>query len=351
MPLKLGIQSEAVKTLQTNLSRLGFYNGRVTGNFDFKTQVAVKAFQQQYKLSNTGVVDSTTWQALLNPSTPNAQTAVQFVTPSNLGAPGEREAAATRDSSCPNAEGKPPLTALIPATNVGLTVSDRPTFWFYVPYPPTLQRPVEFVLYGKNNDEVYKTSFQLQNTPGIVSLSLPETVPPLESGKKYRWRFSFLCNLANRAETRFVEGWVQRDTPSPALQRQLEATSMRDRIALYAANGFWYDTLSAIAQLIRNSPPDATLPANWASVLQSVGLGNITSAPIVACCTREQQVQAIEFNLRIGDRLPRVFEKNCLLVSLREKLVTRFELATGGLQNRSAVTSKHWCMKLLKATV
>jgi peptidoglycan hydrolase-like protein with peptidoglycan-binding domain len=312
LPLKLGMQGKAVKTLQTNLSRLGFYNGQATGDFDFETQTAVRAFQQHNKLSDTGVVDSKTWQALLNSSTPNARnhTAVQFVTPSSEGAPGVREAAATRRTpSCPNVESKPPLTALIPATHVGITASDRPTFWFYVPYPPTLQRPVEFVLYGKNDEEVYKTTFQLQDTPGIVSLNLPETVPPLESGKRYSWRFSFLCNLAKPDEIRSVEGWVKRDTPNPKLQRQLEAATPRDRIALYAANGFWYDTLSAIAQLSRTSPQDGTLTADWASVLQSVGLDEITSAPLVACCTREQQLQATEFGLPMGDRGKRVNEK------------------------------------------
>lgn len=278
LPLKLGMQGEAVKTLQTHLSRLGLYKGRVTGNFDSQTQAAVKAFQQQYKLSDTGVVDSTSWKALLGSSTPSRQnyTPVQFVTPSNLGAPGSREAAATRDSSCPHVEDSPPLTALLPATNVGLTISAHPTFWFYVPYSSTLQRPVEFVLYGTDEQEIYKTTLRLQNTPGIVSLQLPEIAPSLESGKKYRWRFSFLCNLADQAQTRFVEGWVQRATPSPALLGQLDAASPRQRIALYAANGFWYDTLSAIAQLRRKSPPDGALTADWASVLHSVGLDDIT---------------------------------------------------------------------------
>jgi len=314
LPLKLGMQGETVKTLQTNLKRLGLYKGQVTGNFDSNTESAVKAFQQQHKLSDTGVVDSITWQTLLNSNIPNARnhTAVQFVTPSNLGAPGEREAAATRDS-CPPHQPKPPLTALIPATNVGLTTSDRPTFWFYVPYPPTLQPPVEFVLYGTDNNEIYKTTFRLQNTPGIVSLNLPKTVPPLESGKRYSWRFSFLCNSAKPDEIRSVKGWVKRDTPNPKLQRQLEAATPHDRIALYAANGFWYDTLSAIAQLIRTYPQDSALSADWASVLQSVGLDEITSAPIVACCTREQQLQAIEFGLPMGDRVRRIFEENRLL--------------------------------------
>jgi peptidoglycan hydrolase-like protein with peptidoglycan-binding domain len=311
LPLKLGMRGEAVKTLQINLSQLGLYKGRVTGNFDSKTEAAVKAFQQQHKLSDSGVVDSKTWH-LLGSNVPKARnhTPVKFVTPSNEGAPGNREAAATR-APCPNLEGKPPLTALIPATYIGLTTSDRPTFWFYVPYSPKLQRPVEFVLYGTdNNNEIYKTTLRLQNTPGIVSLNLPETVPPLESGKKYKWRFSFLCNLADRAEIRSVEGWVKRVTPNPKLQRQLESAAPRSRIALYAANGFWYDTLSAIAQLRRTSPQDATLAANWASMLQSVGLDEITSAPIVACCTREQQLQATELGLLVGDHGKHIFEKN-----------------------------------------
>ena len=115
----------------------------------------------------------------------------------------------------------------------------------------------------------------------------------LEALSKYRWRFSLLCNLANHAQTRFVEGWVVRDTPSPVLKSQLEAADSRERIALYAANGFWYDTLSAIisvsnayAQLRPKSPLDGTPSADWASVLHSVGLDEITRAPIVTCCTR-----------------------------------------------------------------
>lgn len=293
LPLKLGMQGEAVKTLQTNLSRLGLYKGRVTGDFDSRTQQAVRVFQQHNKLSVTGVVNWATWQTLLGSSTPNARnhTAVRFVAPSNLGAPGEREAAATRAPFCPSAEDKPPLTALIPEKNIGLTASERPTFWFYVPYPPKLQSLVEFALHHKNGAEIYKTTFRLQETPGIISLNLPETKPALDSGKEYKWRFSLLCNLVDQAEVPFVEGWVKQDTPSPALQEQLKAAAPRDRIALYAANGFWYDTLSAIAQLRQTYSQDATLVADWNNVLQSesVKLDKITSVPIVACCTRERE--------------------------------------------------------------
>lgn len=302
LPLKLGMKGEAIKILQTYLSQFGFYEGRVTGNFNSKTKAAVIAFQQQYKLSDSGVVDLKTWQTLLSNHRP-----VKFITPSSLGAPGIREAAGTREF-CPSLEGKPELTALIPATNVGLTISARPTFWFYVPYSPMLQSPVEFVLYGKNSEVVYKTTFQLQDTPGIVSVNLPEAVPPLENGKMYSWQFFFYCHLALQNEIRLVEGSVKRDTPNPKLQRQLKAATQRDLIALYAANGFWYDALSALAQQSLTYPQNATLFSDWTSVLQSVGLNKITSATIVACCSREQKMRTCTLSFCIINSNPTLGE-------------------------------------------
>ncbi|PLZ80814.1 hypothetical protein CBP16_12415, partial [Fischerella thermalis WC217] len=39
---------------------------------------------------------------------------------------------------------------------LGLTVAERPTFWFYVPYPPTNRLSVEFLLRDKEDNEVYR---------------------------------------------------------------------------------------------------------------------------------------------------------------------------------------------------
>lgn len=70
------------------------------------------------------------------------------VTPSKFklppkGAPGKRADAGSR-SGCPVLDKH--LVALVPATNIGLTIAERPTFWFYVPYQASVKSFGKFQL-------------------------------------------------------------------------------------------------------------------------------------------------------------------------------------------------------------
>ncbi|MBF2065882.1 MAG: peptidoglycan-binding protein [Calothrix sp. C42_A2020_038] len=62
--LRLGSRGQAVSNLQTNLSRLGYYNGPITGTFGPQTQQAVIRFQQANRLVADGVVGAGTLQAI-----------------------------------------------------------------------------------------------------------------------------------------------------------------------------------------------------------------------------------------------------------------------------------------------
>lgn len=62
--LQLGDTGDNVKILQEKLKILGFYNALITGNFGPATEVGVKAFQKEYDLDETGIVDEETWQRL-----------------------------------------------------------------------------------------------------------------------------------------------------------------------------------------------------------------------------------------------------------------------------------------------
>ncbi len=62
--LKLGDTGNNVKILQEKLKILGFYNAMITGSFGLSTEVGVKAFQRQYNLEETGIVDNRMWQLL-----------------------------------------------------------------------------------------------------------------------------------------------------------------------------------------------------------------------------------------------------------------------------------------------
>jgi hypothetical protein len=168
----------------------------------------------------------------------------------------------------------------------GLTVAERPTFWFYVPYPLTSSRPVEFVLQDENGNDVYQTQFTESGTvPGVVGLQLPPTVDPLEVGKRYRWFFLIYCNPE---QPTFVEGWVERVELNPTLKNQLDqATTPQQKAALYAEAGVWFEALTTLAELRRQKPNDQALNAQWLKLLQSVGLEAIATEPVTSVLNPE----------------------------------------------------------------
>lgn len=57
---------DLVKLLQERLTELGYYSGRISGNFLGNTRNAVKAFQEQNALKVDGIVGEMTWNALFN---------------------------------------------------------------------------------------------------------------------------------------------------------------------------------------------------------------------------------------------------------------------------------------------
>jgi len=197
------------------------------------------------------------------------------------GRPRKREGGGSRGECL--VKNKPPLTALVPTTNLGLTVVESPTFWFYVPYTLTPEHSVEFVLKDGDN-YVYKSKFSGREIPlGVVSLHLPSTVS-LEANKNYDWYFLIYCDSQNKNKFVSVNGLVRR-VERPDLKSQLDSATPQERLILYATEGIWYDALDEIAERRRASPDDDNLKNDWASLLQSVGLEKLVPEPIVECCS------------------------------------------------------------------
>ena len=63
--LQLGDTGDNVKILQEKLKIVGFYNAIITGSFGLATEVGVKAFQKEYNLEQTGIVNNQMWKMLL----------------------------------------------------------------------------------------------------------------------------------------------------------------------------------------------------------------------------------------------------------------------------------------------
>ena len=65
-PLQYGSQGEDVTRVQKQLSALGYYTGKLSGNFLDGTRAAVTRFQKDYGLEETGMVDGETEALLMN---------------------------------------------------------------------------------------------------------------------------------------------------------------------------------------------------------------------------------------------------------------------------------------------
>jgi hypothetical protein len=221
--------------------------------------------------------------------------------PPDRDAPGNRGGGAGRGGRACNK----PLIALVPEyqqtlaqgeaiTKVwGTTLAEQPTFWFNVPYTRSAIASLEFVLQDNVSPatELYRSAIVPPDAPGIVSIRLPATLPPLEVGKLYQWffRVRLQCGSSNSAtqpqnQKETVYGWVQRVSPDAAFASQLKQATPQQRAALYAQKGIWFDALTTLGELRLSNLQDPRLTADWNGLLQSVGLERLTTKPLVPCC-------------------------------------------------------------------
>ncbi len=196
---------------------------------------------------------------------------------SPIGIPTGRQRGGAVRGRCSNSDKQ--IIALVPSTKEGIkegipfveqTISERPTFWFYVPYPGL---NAEFVLINSQGEDVYATTFLLNQQPGIIELKLPQTIPLLQQSNEYRWVLSAICNPQNRAADAVVNGRLKRIPISLALNNQLKKVSAKNQeVSAYAEANLWYETLTTLSELQQNEPQNAQIKADWANVLQLVGL-------------------------------------------------------------------------------
>jgi len=173
------------------------------------------------------------------------------------------------------------VTALVPKNNIGRTVSDYPTFFFYL--PQTDAELAEFILEDESGNQIYQQDLTIKNLSGVigVSISANTNVPPLEVGKSYTWKFTVVCDAEDRSSDQLESGIVRRVELSADILSELEKADPRQKTVIYAKNGIWQDALSTLAAARRANPNDTDLAADWKSLLDSVTLGEIAKEPIV----------------------------------------------------------------------
>jgi hypothetical protein len=173
------------------------------------------------------------------------------------------------------------FTALVPKNKIARTVSDYPTFFFYLPQPNA--ELAEFILEDENGNLIYAQALTIKNLSGVISVSIPANanVPPLEVGKNYIWKFSLVCDREDRLSDKVERGFVRRVELSADILGELENADPRQKTFIYAKNGIWQEALSNLAAVRRANPNNPVFKTDWESLLDSVTLGEIAKEPIV----------------------------------------------------------------------
>lgn len=197
---------------------------------------------------------------------------------------------------------KRPVTALWPKTDtekstyVGLTVSENPTLFFYVPTTDAKSAVITLTEEGKD-DVVYEKTFEISKSHGVVGLTLSNNgdSSPLKLNKQYHWQFRLRCDPDEKTGAdSVVDGGIKRVAQTSVLQNKLQKAAMADRPYIYAEAGYWTDTLKSLADSLAANPQDRLVKASWQDLLKSQGIAqgideDIAEAQLLNCCQAQEQ--------------------------------------------------------------
>jgi len=185
------------------------------------------------------------------------------------GAPGGRVGGGTRGI------GDEFITLLVLAPNhVGLTVQGQPTLYWYLSKPTNL--PIEVTII--EDQAIYpllEKQIRVPIQPGINCIRLADYGVLLLPGESYRWFIAAIPAADRRSKDIIAAGFIERSETPEALHMKLSQTDRGNIPYIYAESGIWYDTITAISDLIEANPNDMNLHKQRAALLEQVGLSEV----------------------------------------------------------------------------
>lgn len=196
------------------------------------------------------------------------------------GLPGRRLGGGTRSDRV-FAERYAYLAALVTSDNLNQTAKEKPTLLFAVPEMLSAHE-AEFILRDREGEEVYRTTFMLDGSAGIISLDLSQTnAAALQVGNDYRWYFSIMPgqSKSHRADDIVVHGNIRRVQGDTQPVASTATLSVEDRAtqarALYEGANRWHDAAVVLNSLRADYPDNPTVAAEWDRLVAFAGLSAV----------------------------------------------------------------------------
>lgn len=184
------------------------------------------------------------------------------------GAPAGRLSGGTR-----SAEDNTLIFVLLAPRHTGRTISEAPTlYWFSsetVPYPVELT-----VLMGKEMKPILQRRIANEAAAGFHPIRLADLGIRLQTGTVYQCFLSLVTDPQHPSKDVISGGTIERIAPSREFQKKLQETKTGFSAHVYAAEGIWYDAVSALCTRIAAAPKDdGILRQQRSSLLRQGDLG------------------------------------------------------------------------------
>ncbi|MEB3188806.1 MAG: DUF928 domain-containing protein [Snowella sp.] len=171
-------------------------------------------------------------------------------------------------------EGSLSVNALTPNySGEMVTVSANPNLYYYI--PATTATLGELILHDDNGHEIYQTTFSLPREAGIIKVSTAPS-PTLLPNQNYQWFLNIICDSQQRTEDMSFEGTLKYKKINNSVI-SIDKDPL-EKAKFYASQGIWVETLDNLAKARSQHPQD------WKELLDSAGLPELMTEPLIACC-------------------------------------------------------------------
>ena len=168
-----------------------------------------------------------------------------------------------------------PLTPLVDRSDIVLAANSRPEFLVHV--GETGVREIFFSLRNESGRHLFQGTVALPGEVGIARVEMPAEAPSLEVGENYLISFVAVCGANIKPDSPRADVWVERVDLDPEVFAKLRQATPLEQAMLLGARGIWLDMVEVLADLKENSAEDA----DWQQIMQSVGLEEVASDPIL----------------------------------------------------------------------
>lgn len=164
-----------------------------------------------------------------------------------------------------------PHIAVLAPDHTGLTTQEQPDLYWYLSKPVATRLEIT-VTDDQAIQPLLEKKLDTPKQAGIQRLRLKDLGVHLKSGVEYRWFVGMVNDPQQRSNDVIAGGTIMRNEASAALTQKLAGAERRNVPFIYAEEGYWYDAIATISDLIAAHPGDAGLLRQRAALLEQAGL-------------------------------------------------------------------------------